>query len=680
MVRPALLHSEEFVSVASWRPAQWWSPRRPASDRPSTTDPPVRVGAAIPSDPPAGDVPHGYTFLRHHRQGGFGSVIVVRDHRTAREVALKWLHSGLRPDAHCRELIEAEARLTASLQHPNIVPVYDIGENADGHFYYTMRLVPGLTLDEYLDLLTAERTSFPSDSDLRRLVDCLRKICDAVMYAHARGVLHLDLKPSNILVGDFGEVLLVDWGCAAKLTIGGGPAAMPAGSTPDEGPGQGRVRDGTPAHMAPEQFDGPNSRVGPETDVYQLGGVLYEILTLSPPDVWWQQGITPSDKLGPRRRLPWKVATRGCASPLGGALHSVSQRALARDAGKRYQSVQEFASDIDHWFANEPVSAYRERLTERFCRFIRSHPEVSSVLAASTALVILFNVHLLRVTTQGYSETLASLVAGQGRATVGGVSALQGLFESRAQVLEPGEFRALARFYHESFPGTQAYSWVPRVTGSERSRFVENVRTSALARGGALTAYSISERYPAGDSLGPAANRETYYPVLYIEPLDGNEAALGFNLASDGARWRMLASARASKSVSLSRPLDLVQATAEEVGLLAAAPVRLRGHQRPAVDGYITSVIMVNDLLNASWREIDIEHVSVRVYDVTRASSPILIWDNEGEDAEHDDPKAGAESGVFSRHTELVLFNRRWSVWVRPRPSFLLSFLRMNAR
>lgn len=180
----------------------------------------MRVGAAIPSDPPAGDVPHGYTFLRHHRQGGFGSVIVVRDHRTAREVALKWLHSGLRHDAHCRELIEAEARLTASLQHPNIVPVYDIGENADGHFYYTMRLVPGLTLDEYLDLLTAERTSFPSDSDLRRLVDCLRKICDAVMYAHARGVLHLDLKPSNILVGDFGEVLLVDWGCAAKLTIG----------------------------------------------------------------------------------------------------------------------------------------------------------------------------------------------------------------------------------------------------------------------------------------------------------------------------------------------------------------------------------------------------------------------------------------------------------------------------
>lgn len=656
-----------------WRSVTLWFARRSAPSAPSTCAPGSEQGVPHPEHDAHAtvhrDLPPGYTYLRPHRQGGLGTILVVREERSGREVALKRLRDELRHDPHCKGLIEAEARLTAGLQHPNIVPVYDMGVGPDGRFYYTMRLVPGQTLDEYVDSVTGQRSHLPASRTRRRLLDCLRKVCDAMMYAHANGVVHLDLKPSNILVGDFGGVLVVDWGCAAQVKLGSDGALIPPSPRapdPDEGvPGAGTLN-----HMAPEQFNEDQGAVGAKVDVYQLGGILHEILTLSPPEVWWLRHASGSDKARSGARLPLAPTVGGLARSVGGPLAAICQRALSSDPDHRYPSVAALAADIDSWFAEAPVSAYREGFIGRLSRIIRGHPQAASLIAVSAVLVVVFNLQLLRVTTQGYAQTLASLVSGQGQAAVGGVSALQGLFESRQQVPDPSDFAALADLYYASYPGINAHSWVPRVEESRRAMFIDEVRASAPSDGSRYGSFTISERNGDGVMV-PAASRETYYPVTFIEPYEGNEEALGFDLGSVENRRALLSTARSRRGVSLSELLQLVQADEGQGGLLAAAAVRRPGDPVDRVQGYVTGVFRLEELLAYSWREIDTEYLDVRLYDVTDPTAPTVMWTNERGSEVRMGAKIGPETGLFAMRSELTLFNRRWSVWVRPRPAFL---------
>jgi hypothetical protein len=254
------------------------------------------TGPAPPGDAPQAppDTPR-YRFETFLARGGMGEVWRGCDTMLAREVALKVLREHVFADAGLRARFEEEARYVSRLEHPSIVPVYDLGELLDGRPFFVMKLINGQTLAE---LLAARAT--PAE-DLSHWVEVFEQVCAAVAFAHARDLIHRDLKPSNVMLGEFGEVLVMDWGIAKALAAGPQPApAQPApvlpspsdgGATTNPGgpetlPGQAK---GTPAFMAPEQARGEASRVGKASDVFGLGGILCVILTGQPPYTRAQQ-------------------------------------------------------------------------------------------------------------------------------------------------------------------------------------------------------------------------------------------------------------------------------------------------------------------------------------------------------------------------------------------------------
>jgi hypothetical protein len=258
-----------------------------------TTTAPTLRGDTPPVPP---DTPR-YRFEAFLGQGGMGEVWRGFDSRLARAVALKVLRERVFADADLRVRFEEEARLVGQLEHPSIVPVYDLGELPDGRPFFAMKLINGQTLEE---LLAARAT--PAE-DLPCWVEVFEQVCAAVAFAHARDMIHRDLKPSNVMLGEFGEVLVMDWGIAKALAARPQPAPLPP--TPvllppsfggaETGPGgpetlPGQIK-GTPAFMAPEQARGEASRVGKASDVFGLGGILCVILTGQPPYTRAQQAL-----------------------------------------------------------------------------------------------------------------------------------------------------------------------------------------------------------------------------------------------------------------------------------------------------------------------------------------------------------------------------------------------------
>src|SRR5262245_3791002 len=248
-----------------------------------TTAPALRGAPQAPPDTPR------YRFEAFLARGGMAEVWRGSDIVLAREVALKVLREPVFGDGGARARFEEEARHVSRLEHPSIVPVYDLGELPDGRPFFVMQLIHGQTLAE---LLAARAT--PAE-DLTRWVGVFEQVCVAVAFAHAHELIHRDLKPSNVMLGEFGEVLVMDWGIAKALAASQQPAHEPptpgllspavggatiAPATAETLPGQAK---GTPAFMAPEQARGEASRVGKASDVFGLGGILCVTLTRQPP-------------------------------------------------------------------------------------------------------------------------------------------------------------------------------------------------------------------------------------------------------------------------------------------------------------------------------------------------------------------------------------------------------------
>jgi serine/threonine protein kinase len=268
-------------------------------------------------------------------RGGMGVVFRAFDRELQRDVAIKVINAAAPGLA---DRLRQEARIVGRLEHPGILPIHDIGTLADGRLFYVMKLVRGERLDEH----AVRSSSLP---DRLRIVE---RLCDAVAFAHARGVIHRDLKPENVMIGAFGEVLVLDWGVAKVSSRSDALEVGSSGVGSSVATGHGTVL-GTPGYMAPEQAAGEPA--DERADVFAIGGILHYLIP-NPPR----------------------------------ALAAVAERARQADPANRYESVSTLATEVKRFAAGLPVDAYRENVVERIRRFARRY-RVPIVLVAAYLLM-----------------------------------------------------------------------------------------------------------------------------------------------------------------------------------------------------------------------------------------------------------------------------------------------------
>ncbi len=339
-----------------------------------------------------------YRSLRPLAKGGLGEVFVALDEELGREVALKEIQGRHvhRPESRARFLVEAE--VTGGLEHPGIVPVYGLGQYPDGRPYYAMRFIRGRTLKEAIDAYhdNEGRRRDPGQSalELRALLNRVIDVCNALAYAHTRGILHRDIKPANIVLGGFGETLVVDWGLAkavdrpeTQTEPGMRPLRPLSAGTSGTGTMYGSTV-GTPHFMSPEQAAGELDKLGPASDVYSIGATLYYTLVGRPP--FHDPQITALLNKVRQGQFPRPREINRKVSP---ALEAICLKAMALRPEDRYRTARALADDLEQWLADEPVSVYREPWTARLARWAKRHrtfvtTSAALVLAALVALAI----------------------------------------------------------------------------------------------------------------------------------------------------------------------------------------------------------------------------------------------------------------------------------------------------
>ena len=337
-----------------------------------------------------------FRILRQHAKGGLGQVFVALDEELHREVALKEIQDkhADKPESRSRFLLEAE--ITGGLEHPGIVPVYGLGQYADGRPYYAMRFIRGHSLADAIEKYHSPRGAGGSPAStgeppvprvgdslaFRQLLGRFVDVCNAMQYAHDRGVLHRDLKPGNVMLGKYGETLIVDWGLAKPLaSVAHKPAAQArdAAATLDEPVLQPKSASGsaetlagtaigTPAYMSPEQAAGRLDLLGPASDVYSLGATLYCLLTGKAPFVQADVGETLRKVIAGDLPRP-----RAIKPDVSEALEAICLKAISLKPADRYATPRMLADDVEHWLADEPVTAWPEPWTVRTRRWLGRH-------------------------------------------------------------------------------------------------------------------------------------------------------------------------------------------------------------------------------------------------------------------------------------------------------------------
>lgn len=351
-----------------------------------------------------------FRLMRLHAQGGLGEVSVALDRDLSREVAVKRIQSRFADDQPTRLRFVREAEITGKLEHPNIVPVYALGVQADGRPYYAMRFIRGESLKDVVD--RHYQTSYATDTDrnlaFRVLLKRFMDACNAIAYAHDRGFVHRDIKPANIMLGDYGETLVVDWGLAKELrecslAAGAGEVVVESNAGSPDG-SETRMGDivGTPAFMSPEQAVGDIDRIGRLSDIYSLGATLYYVST----GRLAVSGDNPQAVLDCVRKgeiVPPSQSNTQVSSPLS----AIIVKAMALDGRDRYPTATQLADDLEHLLADEPVSAHRETVFERTKRWARKNP---ALIAGLTAAILVGFVSLLvsSIVLQGKNYLLDS--------------------------------------------------------------------------------------------------------------------------------------------------------------------------------------------------------------------------------------------------------------------------------
>jgi len=341
-----------------------------------------------------------YTPHKKLNQGGMKAIWEVDDHRTARKVAMALIQDSRIASSEDIESFLYEARLTANLQHPNIIPIYDIAVDENGNPYFTMKALKGETLSEVLKQLRDGSEAYRTRYSRTRLLGIFLKVCNAIDYAHTKGVIHLDLKPSNVIVGEFGEVHVLDWGLSTLIThlseYDGEPVSWHSLDDVSLENGQTLTRylessakrrhtvGGTPGYMSPEQAQGSPSDIDFQTDVYMLGSMLYEILTYECPitgDTVKQvlQKTVRGDFPPPARRAP--------ELHIPPALAAIAMKAMQTDPGERYPNVTALIRDIHQYQDGFATMAENPTFFTHFTLLIRRHKLTVSLIALSAAII-----------------------------------------------------------------------------------------------------------------------------------------------------------------------------------------------------------------------------------------------------------------------------------------------------
>jgi serine/threonine protein kinase len=337
---------------------------------------------------------------RFHAQGGLGTVSIADDQELQRSVAFKQIKPSQADNAHSRRRFLLEAEITGKLEHPGVVPVYGLVADDQGQPAYAMRFIQGETLadamrafhDEVgrMDDAASRREAFAS-AKFRQLLTRFVSFCNTIAFAHSRGIIHRDIKPANLMLGGYGESLVLDWGLAR-------PFDHRTGVDPQDFSAEDRLRPtlgssdgnetatgdalGTPSFMAPEQAEGHWDAVGPASDVYSLGATLYSLLTGAKPFEGKLLDVLDAVRQGnftPPRQVNALVPR---------ALEATCLRAMALRSQQRYASALELAQDVERYLADEPVLAYREPATDRLRRWARRRRKALVAYTMSAIIVL----------------------------------------------------------------------------------------------------------------------------------------------------------------------------------------------------------------------------------------------------------------------------------------------------
>jgi WD40 repeat protein/serine/threonine protein kinase len=357
-----------------------------------------------------GDETDQYRIDEEFARGGFGEILTVFDKSLKRTVALKQLSSKTTQASEFRRRFLNEARITAYLEHPGVVPVYALHEPPGGEPYYTMKLVRGDTLAAAIERFHAtEYSTSEHQIERARLLAAFLTVANTMAFSHSRDVIHRDLKPANIILGQYGETLVLDWGLAKKLgetDEASAPAQADTSAISLDVTQQGDVL-GTPVYMSPEQASGATETMDQRCDVYAMGAILYEMLTGHRPYSGRSSQEVIEKVIGADLARPRSISP-GVPRPL----EAICLKAMAENPDDRYPSASELAGDVERYLADQTIGAYHESLPERSARWLRRHRTLG--IAAAVGLVVVAAVAISAAVMINQQKTRA--ISAEGKA------------------------------------------------------------------------------------------------------------------------------------------------------------------------------------------------------------------------------------------------------------------------